>query len=165
MVFVINKLYRDLLVEQQTARGRKVLCTRKTAKELIELLYEKGEEEIAELTHLAQILQQDTEAKLHELQKQIIKEMKDIQEVIDVLTDMWEKTEKLSSFVHIIETVKEQYSIDTVELVSAQQKDREERGSFREWRYVYKQEIPRDTQENINWHDYFAKKYPQEKSF
>ncbi len=88
MVFVINKLYRDKLIDKQLLMGWKVLCMKKTGKALIDALYEKAEEELKELNQLVKELHEDTTRKLDELQKELMKEMKDIKEAIDVLTDM-----------------------------------------------------------------------------
>lgn len=41
MVSIINKLFRDNLVPQQTARGWTVLCTKLIGQKLIDALYEK----------------------------------------------------------------------------------------------------------------------------
>ncbi len=73
--------------------------------------------------------------------------------------------EKLKSFRDIIDTISKKYSIDPTELEKVQLQDREERGSFAQGRYIFKQEIPQDTEDNRKWHDYYAKKYPQEDDF
>lgn len=161
MAFEINKLYRDKLVPMHQQMWWKVSFDNKTGKDLVELLYDKVNEELTELEELLTAEKKYMQDELESLQKEILKEAKDAQEAIDVLLSLWEEKEKLRKFQNIIDTLLEKFVITKAVLAEAQEKDRDERWSFKEWFYVYTEEIPQNTDENKKRFDYFAKKYPQ----
>lgn len=160
-ISVIEKLFRDNLVPQQTAMGRTILCTKYTGKQLIDALYDKLEEELSELKQLLQEEREYIAAELQDLRKKVLNEAKDAQEVIDSLSfhGEWEVT--LASPQQIIDEICDKFEITKEILAEAQRVDREDRWSFREWWYVKKLQIP----EGDKWYEYFKNKYPQVDSF
>jgi len=165
MAFSINKLYRDNLVPQQIAMGRKVKYTQKTWKELIDALYLKADEELQELQHLFESSREYTQEQLVDLQKKILSEAKDIQEVIDVLLQLGKCEIKMTQIQDAVDAVCDKFSITKEMVAAAQEIDRENRWSFTKWYFVHYQDIPQDTEENKKRHEYFSKKYKQIQSF
>lgn len=161
MVSIINKLFRDRLVPQQLAAGRTVSYTKISWQQLIDLLYDKAEEELKELKNLVEQEKEYTKQELETLKTKIISEAKDVLEVIASLTYLWADSEKISDYQTIIDAIAAKYDIAKQVITEAQQKDSEERGSFREWWYVEKLDIP----PTDPWYEYFKNKYPQEETF
>lgn len=135
MVFVINKLYRDKLVPQQLTMGRKILCTRKTGDELIQLLTEKADEEMQEIQQIiadAGVVRKQTAADLQLFQKKVIAELKDLSEVRDALRDCGGDKSLADSYRKSVIEICDQYGIDIMDVIFAQNEDRQERGGFKE---------------------------------